>query len=67
MAVTSAVHQHATLANDQDQTVELHVAADGEQARMNEEVLAHTYLALVSAVFLPFLVIRLLQQFKATR
>jgi len=37
------------------------------QARMNEEVLAHTYLALVSAVFLPFLVIRLLQQFKATR
>ncbi len=37
------------------------------QARMNEEVLAHTYLGLVSAVFLPFLVIRLLQQFKATR
>jgi len=36
------------------------------QARMNEEVLAHTYLGLVSAVFLPFLVIRLLQQFKAT-
>ena len=37
------------------------------QARMNEEILAHTYLGLVSAVFLPFLVIRLLQQFKATR
>ena len=37
------------------------------QARMNEEVLAHTYLALVSAVFLPFLVIRLLQQAKGTR
>jgi hypothetical protein len=37
------------------------------QARMNEEVLAHTYFGLVSAVFLPFLVIRLLQQFKATR
>jgi hypothetical protein len=36
------------------------------QARINEEVLAHTYLGLVSAVFLPFLVIRLLQQFKAT-
>jgi len=36
------------------------------QARLNEEVLAHTYLGLVSAVFLPFLVIRLLQQFKAT-
>jgi len=34
------------------------------QARMNEEVLAHTYLGLVSAVFLPFLVIRLLQQAK---
>jgi hypothetical protein len=36
------------------------------QARIHEEVLAHTYLGLVSAVFLPFLVIRLLQQFKAT-
>jgi hypothetical protein len=36
------------------------------QARINEEVLAPTYLGLVSAVFLPFLVIRLLQQFKAT-
>jgi hypothetical protein len=36
------------------------------QARINEEVLARTYLGLVSAVFLPFLVIRLLQQFKAT-
>jgi len=35
------------------------------QARVDEEVLAHTYLGLVSAVFLPFLVIRLLQQFKA--
>jgi hypothetical protein len=36
------------------------------QARVGEEILAHTYLGLVSAVFLPFLVIRLLQQFKAT-
>jgi hypothetical protein len=36
------------------------------QARINEEVLAHTYLGMVAAVFLPFLVIRLLQQFKAT-
>jgi hypothetical protein len=36
------------------------------QARINEEVLAHTYLGLVSAVFLPFLVIRLLQRSKAT-
>jgi hypothetical protein len=36
------------------------------QARVNEEVLAHTYLGLVAAVFLPFLVIRLLQQFKTT-
>ena len=33
-------------------------------AQVGEEVLAHTYLGLVSAVFLPFLVIRLLQQFK---
>ena len=36
------------------------------QGRVNEEVLAHTYLGLVAAVFLPFLVIRLLQQFKTT-
>ena len=36
------------------------------QARINEEVLAHTYLGLVSAVFLPFLAIRLLRQYKAT-
>jgi hypothetical protein len=35
------------------------------QARIDEEILAHAYLGLVSAVFLPFLVIRLLQQFKA--
>jgi len=35
------------------------------QARLGEEILAHTYLGLVSAVFLPFLVIRLLQQVKA--
>ncbi len=36
------------------------------QARVNEEILAHTYLGLVSAVFLPFLAIRLLQQFRPT-
>ncbi len=36
-------------------------------ARVGEEILAHTYLGLVSAVFLPFLAIRLLQQFKAAR
>jgi hypothetical protein len=35
------------------------------QARLGEEILANTYLGLVSAVFLPFLVIRLLQQLKA--
>jgi hypothetical protein len=35
------------------------------QARVGEVILAHTYLELVSAVFLPFLVVRLLQQFKA--
>jgi hypothetical protein len=34
-------------------------------ARVGEEILAHTYLALVAAVFLPFLAIRLLQQFKS--
>ena len=37
------------------------------QARVNEEILAHTYLGLVSAIFLPFLVIRLLQQLKTTK
>jgi len=36
------------------------------QTRVGEEILAHTYLGLVSAIFLPFLVIRFLQQFKAT-
>jgi hypothetical protein len=36
------------------------------QGRVGEEILAHTYLGLVSAIFLPFLVIRFLQQFKAT-
>jgi len=35
------------------------------QSRVGEEVLAHTYLGLVSGVFLPFLAIRLLQQLKA--
>ena len=35
-------------------------------AHVGEEILAHTYLALVSAVFLPFLAIRLLQQLKNT-
>ena len=35
-------------------------------ARVGEEILAHTYLALVAAVFLPFLAIRLLQQFRNT-
>lgn len=33
-------------------------------ARVGEEILAHTYLGLVAGVFLPFLAIRLLQQFK---
>jgi uncharacterized membrane protein YeaQ/YmgE (transglycosylase-associated protein family) len=35
------------------------------QGRIGEEILAHTYLGLISAVFLPFLVIRLLLQFKS--
>jgi hypothetical protein len=34
------------------------------QGRIAEEILAHTYFALISAAFFPFLVIRLLQQFK---
>ena len=34
------------------------------QARVNEEILAHTYLGLVGGVFLPFLVIRLVRQFR---
>jgi hypothetical protein len=37
------------------------------QGRVAEEVLAHTYLAMVAAIFLPFLVIRLAQQFKFKR
>ena len=36
------------------------------QARVGEEILAHTYLGLVLGIFLPFLVIRLLQQFKSS-
>ena len=36
------------------------------QARVGEEIVAHTYLGLVFGVFLPFLVIRLLQQFKSS-
>jgi len=35
------------------------------EARLGEEILAHTYLGLVSGIFVPFLVIRLLQQLKA--
>jgi hypothetical protein len=37
------------------------------QARVGEEVLAHTYLGLVSGIFLPFLALRLLQQLKAAK
>lgn len=37
------------------------------QARLGEEILAHTYLGMVSAVFFPFLAIRLAQQFKLGR
>jgi hypothetical protein len=35
------------------------------QARVGEEILAHTYLSLVGGIFLPFMVIRLLQQLRA--
>jgi hypothetical protein len=37
------------------------------QGRVTEEILAHTYLALIAGVFLPFLCIRVLEQLKATR
>jgi len=37
------------------------------QARIGEEILAHTYLGLVSGIFLPFLALRLLQQLKTAR
>ena len=37
------------------------------QARVGEEILAHTYLGLVSGIFLPFLALRLLQQLKTAR
>lgn len=37
------------------------------EARVGEEILAHTFLGIVSAVFLPFLIIRLAQQFRATQ
>ena len=37
------------------------------QGRVGEEILAHTYLGLVSGIFLPFLAIRLLQQSKTAR
>ena len=33
-------------------------------ARVDEEILAHTYFALVAAVFTPFLIIRFGQQFR---
>jgi len=35
------------------------------QARIGEEIVAQTYLGFVCSIFLPFLVIRLLQQFNA--
>lgn len=35
------------------------------QARVNEEVLTSTYLTLIASIFLPFLVIRLMQHFRA--
>lgn len=35
------------------------------QSRVSEEILAHTYLGIVSAIFMPFLAIRILQQLRA--
>lgn len=37
------------------------------EARISEEIVTHTYLELVSAVFIPFVVIRLLEQFKTAK
>jgi hypothetical protein len=37
------------------------------EARVSEEIVTHTYFQLVSAIFIPFLVIRLLEQFKTTK
>jgi uncharacterized protein (DUF2062 family) len=37
------------------------------EARISEEIVTHTYFELVSAIFIPFVVIRLLDQFKTTR
>ena len=37
------------------------------EARVSEEIVTHTYFELVSAIFIPFLVIRLLEQFKTTK
>jgi hypothetical protein len=37
------------------------------QARVGEEILAHTYMGLVSGIFLPFLALRLVQQLKTAR
>ena len=34
--------------------------------RVNEEILAHTYFSMIAAIFAPFLIIRLMQQFKKT-
>jgi hypothetical protein len=36
-------------------------------ARVDEEILAHTYFALIAAIFAPFLLIRLAQQFRNTQ
>jgi len=37
------------------------------EARINEEILTYTYFQLVSAIFIPFLLLRLLGQFKARK
>jgi hypothetical protein len=52
LLLQSAVHRTLSLSFD----------LPNLQARVGEEILAHTYLGLVAAIFLPFLVIRLLQQ-----
>jgi hypothetical protein len=49
------------LQNAISRTFEIYVS--NAQARVGEEILTQTYFAVVSAVFLPFLIIRLSQQF----
>jgi hypothetical protein len=41
-------------------------SAGNASLRVDEEILAHTYFSMIAAIFAPFLIIRLAQQFKKT-